>query len=123
MTDPRHSLGLAAEEAVAAWLSASGWRVVARRRRSTDGGEVDLVALDPNRVLVAIEVRARRTMRAGAAAASVDQRRIGRVGRTLASVAASCGEAHDGLRIDLVTAEPAPDQPGRWRLRRIPGIG
>ncbi len=62
-------------------------------------------------------------MRNGAAAASVDQRRIGRLGRSLASIAASCGEAHEGLRIDLVTAEPAADQPGRWRLRRIPGIG
>ncbi|MBA2264173.1 MAG: YraN family protein [Chloroflexi bacterium] len=123
MTNPRHSLGLAAEDAVAVWLSACGWRLVARRHRSTDGGEVDLVALDPTRVLVAIEVRARRTMRNGAAAASVDQRRIGRLGRSLASIAASCGEAHEGLRIDLVTAEPAADQPGRWRLRRIPGIG
>ena len=39
MGDPRHALGIAAERAVAAWLEASGWRVLGpararlRRRR------------------------------------------------------------------------------------------
>jgi putative endonuclease len=122
MTDPRHALGLAAEEAVGQWLTGRGWRVITRRRRSPAGGEVDLVALDPAGVLVAIEVRARRTARAGSAAMSVDPRRLWRVRRTLASIASDAGERHSGLRIDLVTAEPAADRSG-WRLVRIPGIG
>jgi len=123
MGDPRHVLGLAAEDAVAAWLTAAGWRVIARRARSAGGGEVDVVALDPRRVLVAVEVRARRTARAGPAATSVDARRVARLGRTLAALGAACGEPHRGLRIDLVTVEPATDGPGRWRLTRLPGIG
>jgi putative endonuclease len=123
MTDPRHALGRAAEEAVGDWLTGRGWRVIARRRRSPVGGEVDLVALDPAGVLVAIEVRARRTARAGSAAMSVDPRRLGRLRRTLASVARETGGHHTGLRVDLVTAEPAADRPGLWRLARIPGIG
>jgi putative endonuclease len=123
MSDPRHALGLAAEDATAAWLATCGWRVIARRRRSAEGGEVDLIALDPEGILVGIEVRARRTSRAGAAAFSVDHRRVARLRRTLVSVAATSGAAHAGLRVDLVTAEPALGQVGRWRLTRFPGVG
>ena len=123
MTDPRHALGLAAEDATAAWLAAKGWQLLARRRRESGGGEVDLIAIDPGGVLVALEVRARRSRRAGAAAASVDAQRVARLRRTLASVGASFRRRHHGLRVDLVTAEPVADQAGRWRLLRIPGIG
>ena len=122
MGDPRHTLGLAAEEAVAAWLSAAGWRVILRRARAAGGGEVDLVALDPSRTLVAVEVRARRTDRTGRAAMSVDSRRVARLGRTLAAVATTSDVGHRGLRIDLVSVEPS-GEPGRWRLTRMPGIG
>jgi putative endonuclease len=121
MGDPRHDLGLAAERAVAAWLSAAGWTVLHRRLRSEHGGEVDLVARDPYDVLVAIEVRARRSDRAGAAAWSVDRRRIGRLRRTLAGIGRRHGW-HAGMRVDLVTVEPMAGTGGRWRLRRIPGI-
>ena len=122
MGDPRHDLGLAAEAAVARWLTDAGWRVVERRARSPTGGEVDIVAIDPERTLVAVEVRARRTRRAGQAALTVDQRRVRRLGRTLAAIAADGRHRHRSLRVDLVTVEPAA-QPGRWRLVRVPGIG
>jgi putative endonuclease len=122
MGDPRHDLGLAAEAAVAGWLTNAGWRVVERRARSPTGGEVDIVAIDPERTLVAVEVRARRTRRAGEAALSVDRRRVTRLRRTLASIAVDGRHGHRSLRVDLVTVEPAA-QPDRWRLVRLPGIG
>ena len=122
MADPRHALGSAAEAAVGAWLEACGWRIVERRVRSTAGGEVDLVAIDPGAVMVAIEVRARSSRRAGAAGVSVDARRVGRLRRTLVARAAASGAAHVGLRVDLVTVEPAGSG-GAWRLQRLPGIG
>jgi putative endonuclease len=122
MGDPRHQLGLAAEAAVAAWLTHAGWRIIERRTRSPAGGEIDLVAIDPDRTLVAIEVRARRTRRTGAAAGTVDARRVARLGRTLGAIAASGGHPHRALRVDLVTVEPT-DEHGRWRLARVPGIG
>jgi putative endonuclease len=122
MGDPRHDLGLAAEAAVAGWLTDAGWRVVDRRARSPTGGEVDIVAIDPERTLVAVEVRARRTRRAGEAALTVDRRRVTRLQRTLASIAVDGRHAHRSLRVDLVTVEPAA-QPDRWRLVRLPGIG
>ena len=122
MGDPRHELGLAAEAAVAGWLADAGWRVVERRARSPSGGEVDIVAIDPERSLVAVEVRARRTRRAGEAALTVDRRRVTRLRRTLATIAVDGRHGHRSLRVDLVTVEPA-GQPGRWRLVRVPGIG
>lgn len=121
MGDPRHDLGRAAEDAVAAWLGREGWRILGRRVRSPHGGEVDLVALDPIGVLVAVEVRARRHARSGPAAASVDGRRVARLQRTLAAIAPGA-PPHAELRVDLVTAEPIADDPGHWWLRRLPGI-
>lgn len=122
MGDPRHVLGLQAEAAVATWLQAAGWSLVARRARSAGGGEVDIVAVDPGGILVAVEVRARHSTRTGAAAWTVDGRRVARLRRTLAAVGAATSLPHRGLRVDLVAAEPMPAAPDRWRLRRIPGI-
>lgn len=121
MGDPRHDLGLAAEDAVAGWLTAGGWTIRSRRERRPEGGEVDLVAVDPGGALVAIEVRARRSTRAGSAAHSVDVARVGRIGRTLAAHARASGRGWPELRVDLVTVEPMPGR-ARWRLRRVPGI-
>ncbi len=122
MPDPRHILGRDAEAAIASWLAATGWRLVARNARSPGGGEVDLILLDPERVMVAVEVRARSGRRTGEAAASVDQRKVRRLERTLVARAAASAIRHAGLRVDLVTAEPEPNAPGHWRLRRIPGV-
>lgn len=84
---------------------------------------MDLVAIDPAGTFVAVEVRARRTDRTGAAAVSVDRIRVARLRRTLAAVAGTTGEPHTGLRVDLVTAEPfGYGRSERWRLRRTAGI-
>ncbi len=123
MADPRHELGLAAEAATEAWLSRAGWRVIARRARGPGRGELDLVAVDDRGILVAVEVRARRSSRVGAPEATVDAARVRRLRRALGAYAAEHRISHRGLRVDLVTARPAPSQPGRWHLARVPGIG
>lgn len=123
MGDPRHDLGIVAERAVGAWLEQSGWRLLGRRVRASGGAEVDIVALDPDGVLVGIEVRARHTARAGTGTESIDARRTARTGRTVAAFAARAGVDHRGLRIDLVSVMPEPGTDARWRLRRIPNIG
>ena len=122
MADPRHRLGVVAESAVADWLTAAGWRVIARRSRALGGGEIDLIAMDPADTLVGIEVRARRTGRAGIGTESVDARKAAGMGRTLGAVAATCGVPHRGLRLDLVSVRPEPGEPGLWRLVRFPGL-
>jgi putative endonuclease len=112
--DPRHSLGERAEAAVAAWLEERGWAILARRWRCREG-EIDLVALDADGALVAVEVKLRRTGRAGDPSESVDRRRIGRLRAALRRYGAeSQGPARGGLRLDLVAVQPSGD--GRWRL-------
>lgn len=119
MSDPRHELGLRAEAAVASWLVGKGWRVLDRRWRGSRG-ELDLVCLDPNDVLVGIEVKLRTTGRAGSAAESVDRRRLGRLRAALAAYAVGGTVAHVDMRLDLVTVAPGDD--GCWRLRQLRGI-
>ena len=124
MGDPRHTLGIVAERAVGAWLEACGWRLLGRRVRVLGGVEVDIVALDPDGVLVGVEVRARRTGRTGIGTETITAERVRGAGRTVAAFAASTGVDHRGLRMDLVSVMPEPGRTaGRWRLRRVPNIG
>lgn len=114
MPDPRHALGERAEEAAAAWLSARSWTILARRWRCPEG-ELDLVALDPGGVLVAIEVKLRRTGRAGDALESIDRHRLRRLRTALVRFrAAAARPMSEEMRIDLVTLRPGG--PGAWRL-------
>lgn len=124
MADPRHTLGRVTEDAAAAWLQANGWTVLARRYRHPSGGEVDLILLDGRGTLVGVEVRARRSVRAGGPEESVDGRRVRRIARTLSAFAVASGTRHSGLRIDLVAAQPiGPADAPLLRLRRVPNLG
>jgi len=118
MSDPRHRLGLEAEEVVAALLDRAGWRVLARRYRSV-AGELDLICLDPQLTLVGIEVRARRSGRAGRAIETITGAKLARLRAGLASYAASEHPAHGSMRVDLVTLDR---DDGRWRILHHPGI-
>lgn len=119
MPYPRHLLGEQGEQVVASWLIGSGWKVLARRWRGESGGELDLVCAEPGGALVAVEVKLRRTARAGTGLEAVDRHRIARLRRGLAGYAASSGSSWRALRVDLVTLEPEGQ---RWRLRRHPGV-
>ncbi|HEX6140066.1 MAG TPA: YraN family protein [Candidatus Limnocylindria bacterium] len=119
MTAQTHDLGLRAEEAVASWLADRGWTVLARRWR-TPAGELDLVCLDPQRCLVAVEVKLRSTGRTGIGEDALDRRQAHRLRVALGEFAAREPVAHLGLRIDLVALSRATDD--RWRLRHLPGI-
>jgi putative endonuclease len=120
MPDPRHALGSHAEEAAAAWLSAHGWTILARRWRCPEG-ELDLVTLDPGGVLVAIEVKLRSTGRAGDPLQSIDRHRLRRLRAALGRYRAGMpGPIDAGMRIDLVALRPC--EPGTWRLAHHPAI-
>jgi putative endonuclease len=126
VADPRHQLGRRAEEAVAAWLAARGWRVL-ERRWGSPAGELDLVCRDPAGALVGVEVKLRSTGRAGTGVETLDRRRLGRLRAALATYARTASRPAAGtrlrpteLRLDLVTLAPEGD--GRWRVRRLQGI-
>jgi putative endonuclease len=118
MPDPRHELGRRAEAAAAAWLITRGWRVLARRWRSSSG-EIDLVCLDGEGILVGVEVKVRRTGRAGSALEAIDARRLARLRGATADYARQSRITRNGLRIDLVTVAPESDG---WRLARMAGV-
>jgi putative endonuclease len=118
MPDPRHELGLRAEDATARWLTRAGWEILARRWRTPDG-ELDLVGRDPAGVLVGVEVKLRRSARAGSAAEAVDRRRVHRLRMALVAYGRTSARSWPALRLDLVTVEPAG---GSWRLRRHAAI-
>ncbi|HEY9718287.1 MAG TPA: YraN family protein [Trichormus sp.] len=55
------SFGRQGESLVVNQLQESGWRIVERNWRSGKHGEVDIIALDPDSILVFLEVKTRRT--------------------------------------------------------------
>jgi putative endonuclease len=118
VSDPRHRLGRQAEEVTAGWLAGHGWVILEHRWRSPVG-ELDLVCLDPERTLVAVEVKLRRSGRAGSPAEAVDRRRVQRLRAALAAYAAASRAGHRDMRLDLVSVTPAERG---WRLRRTPAI-
>ena len=70
----RAQLGRWGEDLAVEHLEDQGWTVVARRWRCARG-ELDVVAVDPDGALVAVEVKARRSVRAGSPLEAVDGRR------------------------------------------------
>jgi Holliday junction resolvase-like predicted endonuclease len=105
---------------VAAWLEGHGWKILAERYRST-GGEIDLLALDPDGWLVAVEVKLRRSGRTGLAGESVNSAAVRRRRAALVAYARSERIRHRGIRVDLVTVIP-DDAPRRWHLTRVAGV-
>ena len=109
MSHATRELGRAAEAAAARYLAARGWRILARNARRRTG-EIDLLAADPQGVLVFVEVRARRACGPDSgrqrAAASVDGRKRHRLIRAAKALLA-CHPELAGLpaRFDVVAIE------------------
>ena len=120
MPNPRHALGERAEAMVAEWLTTRGWTVMAQRWRCPEG-ELDIVACDRGRVVVAVEVKLRQTGRAGLPLESIDRHRLRRLRSALGQFVADAQlRRGNGLRIDLVAVRAAED--GQWRLTHHRGI-
>ncbi|MEO8251272.1 MAG: YraN family protein [Chloroflexota bacterium] len=120
MPDPRHRLGLWAETATATWLTSRGWTVLAQRWRCPEG-ELDLVAIDTDGVLVAIEVKLRSSGRSGDPLESVDRRRLRRLRAALGRFRGTPDRPiGTSMRVDLVSVRPAADD--QWRLSHHIGI-
>lgn len=77
MSTGRIALGAAGERLAERSLGKLGWRIIERNWRSKHG-EIDLVALDGNE-LVLVEVKTRRGSRLGTAEEAVDARKAARL--------------------------------------------
>lgn len=111
----RRALGVEGEERAAAWLTARGWRVIARNVRA-DRVELDLVALR-GRQLAFIEVKTRRTRSAGAPEEAVDARKRARLVRGAGAWLATHGKPGWRPRFDVIACECGPA--GDWTIRHL----
>jgi Holliday junction resolvase-like predicted endonuclease len=107
----RAAIGAAAEREAAAALACAGWQILARNLR-VDGLEIDILARDEAGRLVAVEVRARRSIGEATPTEILGQKKRAALRRQR--------EAISGLlRVDLlIVAGP----PGARRLRLVRGV-
>jgi putative endonuclease len=119
--DDRRSLGEVGESLAARYLTQRGARVLERNWRCVEG-ELDLVVVEPDGVIAAVEVKTRRGLGFGdplEAVTAVKQQRLRRLlGQWLRE------HAHDGaagVRIDVVGVLIQPGRP--VRLRHVTGVG
>lgn len=105
-----HAIGIAAEDAACAALTADGWTILARRLR-TEAGEVDAVA-EKDGLLAIIEVKCRPSL-AQAATALTARQRVRLIGACDLILARNPGWGRNGVRFDAIMVDSA------GRVRRI----
>lgn len=106
------------EQRSAQLLQQYGLRVIARGYRCR-AGEIDLIALDDHRLLF-VEVRARRSLTHGGAAASVDHRKQGKLSRCAAFFLQQHPQyQHLPCRFDVIAWEPVLGE-GKMEANWIP---
>jgi putative endonuclease len=103
--DPRHTLGLAGEQAACDELARRGYQILARRYR-TRAGEVDVVARD-GATVVFVEVKTRVDDAYGGGAAAVTWQKRQRLARVAIEFLARYGHSNVPCRFDVVVVTPA----------------
>ncbi|MFQ5417497.1 MAG: YraN family protein [Myxococcota bacterium] len=115
---PQHlALGAEGEARAAAHLRHRGYRIVARNVRA-GGVEIDLVARR-GAWTVFVEVKTRRSRRAGLPEEAVDSRKRARLVRGAAAWLRDHPRSFARVRFDVVVCEV--DAESGWRVRHLPG--
>ena len=108
-------LGRLGEDYACQWLRERNWRILARNWRSRFG-ELDIIALDPEAILVFVEVKTRRTGRFGSPEQAVGPRKQTHLRRAavqwLISHDRDPSARHRGTRFDVISLSVKSD-PGR----------
>ena len=119
------AVGRYGEDVAARHLHEAGWTVLARNWRHADPemrGELDIVARDPDQdCLVAVEVKTRRSLRAGHPLESVTDRKLRRLRRLLGAWCAEHEPAAARVRVDVV-AVTVPGA-GAARVEHVRAVG
>jgi putative endonuclease len=104
----RSEIARRGEDAAAAFLERVGMQIEVRNWRSS-AGEIDIVARDGDE-LVFVEVKTRRSERAGTAAEAVSPAKQGRIVRLARAYIATEGEQpQGGVRFDVVAIRVIAD--------------
>ncbi|MDJ0788442.1 MAG: YraN family protein [Myxococcota bacterium] len=112
---PRRALGAMGEDLAAAWLSAAGYRILARNVRA-GGVELDLVARR-GRVLAIVEVKTRRSRHLGPPELAVDAHKRARLVRGARAWIYEHPQPGARVRFDVIAVEP--DAAGELRIRHL----
>ncbi|MBW0255133.1 MULTISPECIES: YraN family protein [unclassified Cellulomonas] len=117
----RNETGRLGEDLAARLLENEGWTVLDRNWFGP-GGELDLVALDPDEdAVVGVEVKTRRTATYGTPHEAVTPRKVQRL-RVLLGAWLAEHDVHAGsIRLDLVAVELRDGRPPR--AEHLAGIG
>jgi putative endonuclease len=116
--DHRRRLGIAGEDAVAAWYEAAGWRVVDRNWRCREG-ELDLVVMRDD-TLVFCEVKTRASTRFGAPVEAVTPTKQRRLRMLAARWLADHATRRRALRFDVASVTRAAD--GQLAVEVLEGV-
>lgn len=104
-----HAVGKAGEEAAVQFLSQQGYRILERNYRCRFG-EIDLIARD-GKTLAFIEVKTRRSLRFGPAAAAVTRKKQRHLVKASLVYLSQKRLAHELCRFDVVTIEMDVQEP------------
>jgi putative endonuclease len=120
----KDELGARGEQIAVRELVALGWSVLARNWRPRPGrgaarGEIDIVAVDDDE-LVIVEVKTRSTSAFGGAVAAVTRVKLARLRRLAAAWLADQDRRFTGVRIDVVCIEIGRD--GRPEVQILRGV-
>ncbi len=110
----RQTFGKQGESLAARELQRRGYAILARRYR-TRFGEIDIVA-QHGRVVVFVEVKARRTRRCGTAADAVTGWKQRRLGAMALEYLARAGRLHEPCRFDVVAIDGVGDARAELRV-------
>lgn len=97
----RQVLGREGEDMAAEYLKRKGFTILDRNWRCTDG-ELDIVAVDPRRVFVAVEVKTRTGTRFGTPLEAVGRKKLQKLRRLTVIWLNAHGIRYDRIRIDVV---------------------
>jgi len=109
MTEARHALGKAGEEAAVQFLRQQGYHILERNYRCRFG-EIDLIARD-GRMLAFVEVKTRRSQKYGPAAAAVTAQKQRHLIKASQAYLIQEKKAGELCRFDVVTVEMDAQQP------------
>ena len=120
----KDELGARGEQIAVRELVDLGWSVLARNWRPRPGrgaarGEIDIVAVDGDE-LVVVEVKTRSTSAFGGAVAAVTRSKLARLRRLAAEWLAGQDQRFAGVRIDVVCIDLGRD--GRPQVQILRGV-